>query len=93
MQVLSMSGPQYARFAQFHNADSPQIPDAHFAVIASRDYPVLLLVGKVYISHWHEVGIWDVCYSFHALHIPYLTQRHSKRSTRVTSQISVPLHS
>lgn len=53
MRVPSPSGTQRAWFAQLPNAASPQVPDAQFAVITSRDYPVLLLVGKVYVPHWH----------------------------------------
>ena len=55
-------------------AHSPQVPNAYFAIIAGRDYAVLLLMCKVYVSDGHQVSIWDVCHLLQASHIPHLKQ-------------------
>lgn len=62
-------------FTHAVKATLPQIPYAHFAIVASRDYPVLLLMRKVDVSDRHQVSIRDIGCLLHASHIPNLERK------------------
>ena len=67
------------RFGRRHMAGHwysllPQVPDTYFAVVAGRNYSVLLLMCNIYVSDRHQVSIWDVCHLLQASNIPHLKQ-------------------
>lgn len=70
MHILQASQQNLCSLAD--GVRSPQVPNAYFAVIASRNYAMLLLVRKVDVSDRHQVSIWDVCHFLQASHIPHL---------------------
>ena len=53
MQLWFVIGFCFSHIAGGWYSLSPQVPDAYFAVVTRRDYAVLLLMCKVYVSDRH----------------------------------------
>ena len=85
---VTMAYERVTRSAGALGADSPQVPDAHLAVITGRSYAVLLLVRKVNVSDGHQVSVWNVCHFLHAANVPHLEHsRHNNNNNIYAFQL------